>query len=174
MRRVALALFVLAIGSMSATTVTQGTWYDLAWNGPVGTPLTNGPGFAFTTDPGAPPWTFNATAPFTLFITDCCAGGDRFEVFDNSASVGVTPVPSTIGSCFGPPDGCVGNPALSQASFLFGAGSHSFTFTAFAEIASTSTEAFFRLDAADTPEPSTWIFLASGLGIAAFLRRRKA
>jgi hypothetical protein len=110
-------------------------------------------------------------APFTLFITDCCTSGDRFGVFDNTVSVGVTPVPSTADSCFLPPAGCVGNPGMSQASFLFGAGSHSFTFTAFAEI-SPAGEAFFRLDAA-TPEPSTWIFLASGLGVACFFRRRK-
>jgi hypothetical protein len=173
MRRFALtvALFVLSIGSMPAATIVQGTWYDLAWNGGVGTSLTDGPGFLGTTDPGAPPWTFNAAAPFTLFVTDCCTSGDRFEVFDNAVSVGITPVPSTMDTCFQPPAGCVGNPGMSQASFPFNAGSHSFAFTMFAEVAPNG-EAFFRLDAA-TPEPSTWIFFASGLAVAGFLRRRK-
>jgi hypothetical protein len=43
------------------------------------------------------PWTFSGAA--NIFIIDLFAAGDRFELFDNSVSLGQTSVPGQTGSC---------------------------------------------------------------------------
>jgi hypothetical protein len=81
--------------------------------------------------PGSPPWTFTLGASGgTLTVTDAFNIGDRFEVFDNNVSLGLTSVPGTSGSCGDDPEVCVTNSAVSHATFNLGSGAHSITIKA--------------------------------------------
>ncbi|HXU34418.1 MAG TPA: hypothetical protein VN851_27910 [Thermoanaerobaculia bacterium] len=99
---------------------------------------------------GTPPWTF--TAPpggVTLKVTDAFLRGDRFEVFDFGASIGLTSVPSTTGDCGDNPDPCFTDPLVSHAIFTLAAGPHQITIKANASPFGGGA-AYFRIDAAPT------------------------
>src|SRR5262249_4800721 len=77
------------------------------------------------------PWTFTGAA--SLFVLDLGDVGDRFEVFDNTVSLGMT---SNISNTGGNPCGSPGtldiacsqgNAAYSRGTFDLGSGDHSIT-----------------------------------------------
>lgn len=74
----------------------------------------------------APPWTFSTATASTLIVTDAFQSGERFEVFDFGASLGLTSAPG-LSDCSDDPVACLADPAMSQAAFLLAAGNHSLT-----------------------------------------------
>ena len=105
--------------SAAATAVGFGTWHEMSWSGFAPQPV----------DSPEPPWTFTATGPALLKVTDWACSGDRFEVFDFGVSLGETPPVADQQECFGSADACYADPRFSSGTFLLGPGEHSITVT---------------------------------------------
>jgi hypothetical protein len=123
------------------------------------------------TDPGDSPWTFVAPAAGAVFtVTDLQWDIDSFEVWDNGALVGATPLAgsATTFTCGIDPEVCIAA-NFSHGSFVFGAGAHSIElFNVDPE--GRSGDGAFRLD--PVPEPATLLLVGSGL-VGLTLRRRR-
>src|SRR5690242_1170283 len=78
----------------------------------------------------APPWTFVApTDGATLTLTDAFTSGDRFQVFDFGASLGLTSLPTGGSNCGSDPGVCLGTAGISSGTFSLAAGNHFLTIT---------------------------------------------
>lgn len=173
---------VLGITHSSALAgpILLGTWYQF-FSDPNHSPFAAGclgalpgqcPTVSNTVALDSPPWTFTASSPVLLTLTDVHLSGDRFDVFDSGTLLGSTP---TVGigriNCGFDPNGCLADPNFSHATLELAAGSHSLT--VFVHPAELNVEGFFRLD--PVPEPSTRVLLSAsawGLGLAAWRLRR--
>ena len=177
MRLIALLVaFVLVIAvPASATAILPGVWYGSIWSGPAPATLgagSSGTGPAGTAffDPGAGPWTVTVVGGgYSLLVVDCCASGDRFEVFDFGSSLGLTSASAPGATFCDDPVLCLADPGFSQGSFPLADGSYSFSITTVSGSQSFG-EAFFTVAA--VPEPGTLglVFLA-GSALLAFRRR---
>jgi hypothetical protein len=95
------------------------------------TPTLTPPAFFWNSGVGAlnneGPFTFNAATPVRLDVTDDFFQGDRFEVFDFGASLGLTSsVASALAGEVGP-EAAFNSPLWSHGSFFLSAGAHSIT-----------------------------------------------
>ena len=119
----------------------------------------------------APPWTFSSPSDAVfLTVVDAFEAGDRFEVFDFGASLGLTSLPASSFDCGDDPVVCLASPDTSKAVFLLPAGDHSITIVPTLVPSGSGTG---YLQAQVVPEPSTWLILGSGLVALAFARNRK-
>jgi hypothetical protein len=119
-----------------------------------------------TTFLDAPPWTFTAgAAGATLNVTDAFASGDRFEIFDFGASLGLTSASLPGFDCGDDPVPCLADLNMSHGLFALGAGNHSITI----ELAAGEPGAGYLLARGDlappppVPEPAALSLLAAGL-----------
>jgi hypothetical protein len=108
----------------------------------------------------APPWTFVAPiAGALLTVVDSFEAGDRFEIFDFGASLGLTSAPVGSADCGDDPVPCLADPNTSSGTFSLLAGAHSLTIV--------PTEGGFGSGylqvLAAVPAPGTLLLLASGL-----------
>src|SRR6266705_2363474 len=115
----------------SAGPIAVGPWFEFGF-GAAGTALTSGVGTVPGVNPPTtfldnPPWTFTCTTSCWLVVTDAFLSGDRFQFFDNLASIGLTSVPVLGSDCGNNVLGCLGNAAFSHGLFALTAGAHSIT-----------------------------------------------
>ena len=133
----------------------------------------------------APPWTFSG--PASVFVLDFGHIGDRFEIFDNGGSLGMTSNVTNTGL-----DPCglditcaLGNAGYSRGTFAFvGAGPHSLTINVIQNFSGCATagpggtnncfgnDVFSATSTAGVPEPGAVTLMGAGLLGLAFLRRR--
>ena len=128
-------------------------------------------GFCFSSDPatafiGAPAWTFVApTGGVTLTVIDAFLSGDRFEIFDFGANLGLTSNPVDGSDCGDSPLPCLADPSMSSAVLALGAGAHSLTIVPL--LAPGGGGSAF-LQVSTIPEPTSALLLSLGLaGLAA-------
>jgi hypothetical protein len=165
-----LAFFLLATLA-EAGSITVGPWYEFGFDpnhqptvagclpdDPTGVPCRAGIG---SLNLDTPPWTFTASSPVTLSVTDAFLSGDSFSIFDFGALVGSTPVVPMGASCGLDPNVCFADPAFSHATFGLLPGPHSLTITV--QPAQILGEGFLRVQA--VPEPSYVGLLAAVLAL---------
>ena len=117
-----LALGVSAGSAHAIALTTDGNWATFSFGS---TSSTATPDFQFTIGSGL---------EGTLDVTDYQFGGDIFEVFNNTTSLGKTSfVPSTFGNPYAstPDEGFANKDFFSSGSFLLGSGSYNIIVKAF-------------------------------------------
>ena len=183
MRKILLCSITLALAAVTAVAdvvPVDGSWHEFLF-GLAGTFVTScgGTGCVATIDPvaeqtSAPPWTF--AGPAVVTITDLFGRGDRLELFDNGAPVGLTSVPVNDGAVTCPSPGlgndilaCLADPTYSHGVFTLGGGAHSLTIEVTQNaLGTTAGVAVFQV----VPEPSAFApLLGIGLFGLAALRR---
>jgi YVTN family beta-propeller protein len=117
----------------------------------------------------APPWTFLAPAQGAILtVVDAFQAGDRFQVFDFGASIGLTSVPTGNANCGDDPVPCLATAGISKGSFNLAAGNHSLSITP--TLAPTGGgSGYLRVD--PVPEPVTWTLFGAGLVALGFFRQ---
>jgi len=125
-----------------------------------------------TTFAPAPPWTFTAPATGALFtVVDAFEAGDRFQVFDFGASLGLTSAPVGSADCGNDPVPCLAAAGTSKGTFTLAPGDHSITIVStLAPLGRGS--GYFRVDLIPVPEPVSWVLSCAGLGLLVMFRRR--
>jgi hypothetical protein len=176
-----LALAFAASAPALADPISLDTWYEFSFTDPgvpaVGCdPADPAGGFCIsssgtpTLPVGAPPWTLTGSAVLT--VTDAFESGDRFEVFDFGASLGLTSLPGLGGDCGDDPVPCLADPLISKGFFLLGAGSHEITLI---PVDSPSGGGSGYLGASVViPEPGSGLLFGASLAILALLYTRRA
>jgi hypothetical protein len=123
-----------------------------------------------------PPWTFTVPAGGALLtVTDVQNPGDSFNIFNSGVLIGLTPTVAANGNvfCGFDPVPCMQDSRFSSAVFSLAAGNYSITITA-RDSPFGSGVGYFRIDPAAVPEPTTILFLGTGLaGVAVKLRKRR-
>ncbi len=119
-----------------------------------------------------PPWAFSGAA--TATVLDLFQRGDRFELFDNSVSLGLTSAPPNDGAnpCGASIAVCLVASGYGVGVYNLGSGAHSLTilvnqFT----LAGGGGAAAFQVG---TPEPGTLVMPGMGLAGLGLFRYRKA
>lgn len=121
-------------------------------------------------------YSFSLTGHAVLKIVDGFTSGDRFEVFVNGISRGLTSMTTTgdrVGSRW---DDAYADADFTKRSFHFGPGTYIISIL----VAQRSPEtaglhnASVRLDTSPVPVPAAGLLLLSAIGAAAAARRRKA
>jgi len=120
-------------------------------------------------------FSFSLTQNAILSIVDGFVAGDRFEVFSNGASIGMTSIPGT-----GPNTGMNFDAALadgihSMGQFILGPGSYLISLVVLSR-SGTDTAGHIgaiRADTAPVPVPAAGALLLSALGAVALRRRRR-
>jgi hypothetical protein len=98
------------------------------------------------------PFTFNAATAVRLDVTDDFDQGDRFEVYDFGASIGLTSLVAIDDGGEVGPEAAFNSALWSSGSFLLSAGAHSITIAA---VVNTSNVGRGYLRALTIPEPSS-------------------
>ncbi len=178
-----LTLFLLARPAFSGA-IALGTWGEFGFSA-AGTPATgcdpNDPAGPFcvpssgtpTTFLDAPAWTFTAPATGALLtVTDAFEAGDRFEVFDFGASLGLTSLPFGSADCGDDPVPCLATAGISSRVFTLGSGAHSIRITPTLSPISGGAGYLLATAAAAIPEPATLLLLGCGMTALIFARKR--
>jgi hypothetical protein len=111
-----------------------------------------------------------------LSVVDAFASGDRFEIFDFGASLGLTSLPGVDGDCGDDPLTCLADASMSRLIVSLGAGLHSLSIvpTLAPNFGGTGyLHITGRPDSTPVPEPSSVLLFALGLlGMGVFQTRR--
>ena len=156
-----------------AATIDFGTWYQFQFDGSLGEVSPCVVCNLFPEVPPAPaqPWEFVAP-PGGVFITvsDAFDRLERFEVFADGVSLGLTSIPSGAGNCGSDINLCLADPDNSTGVFFVEPGTHTM---AIFQADGVEGLAAFRVDVAVIPEPAGLLLVGGGLA-ALLLRRRFA
>lgn len=117
---------------------------------------------------------FTLVGATLLKVTDAFQSGDRFDVTNFGASLGLTSLPGSVGDQINANyDAAFADSRWSSVSFLLAPGSYSISGTTVLSPFGGGGAAV-RLAVAAVPEPSTYAMLLAGLGMLGLIVRRRA
>lgn len=118
---------------------------------------------------------FTLAGTAELQVTDAFLSGDRFEVFINSISQGLTSAPTSLGDqAQADFDLAFSDAKWSSGSFLLGPGSYTVTGTTVLSPFGGGGAGIQLISAQGAvPEPATWALMILGLGTIGFAMRRR-
>jgi hypothetical protein len=164
---------------LDAAITPDGTWHEFEFSQATSAVFDCAGGCIGTVNPvavqDAPPWTF--TGPATITVLDLFQRGDRFQLFDNAASLGTTSVVVNDGT--NPCDNNIGcalaDTGYSRLVVAVGAGSHSLTLNIIQNATGTTGGAAVFQASASTvvPEPGTMMLMGGVLVGLGLLRSRR-
>ena len=174
LRCAAAAGLITVAPALSAGPILAGVWYEFGFS-IAGTPATgcdpDDPAGPFcipssgtpTQFLNAPPWTFSTATSAALTVTDAFTSGDRFQLFDFGASIGLTSLPSAaaIVDCGDDPAVCLATAGISRATFVLAGGPHSITLVPV--LSPDGGGAGYLRIAAAVPEPGSLVLVAVAL-----------
>ena len=162
-KALAVAATMLSAGSASAVTLNLDSGYSPFAFGAVGT-------MAKRT------FTFTLTGYAVLSLIDGFVSGDRWQVFVNNVSFGLSSIPVSGASSVGGKYAVAAtNPNFSSFMHRFGPGTYKITMLV-KQRSGTDTRDHLgaaRLDTAQVPVPAAGLMLISALGAAGALRKRR-
>jgi PEP-CTERM motif len=171
-------LALSAVPSFASAIAVDGSWHQFSF-GPVGSFASAcGGGCVSATNPTAeqltgPPWTFTGPAVFT--VLDLFMSVDRFQVFDNGVSLGLSSLETPGGTCDTNIGCALADTHYSRGVFTLGAGSHAITIQMVdSPVGSGSAVLQAAPVTAAVPEPSTLVLLGVGLGISGIVSRKRS
>lgn len=125
-------------------------------------------------------WQFTVEDSSLLTVTDAYLSGDRFEIFNFGASMGLTSDPATFGDFTDNFDIASADPRWSTGFFILGAGTYDIsgiaTLAPYQEGgAAIKLDRYYEEEPPPVvPEPASMFLLGSGLlGLAGIRRKRK-
>ncbi len=172
-------LGVMSVSMVQADPINVGDpWYAFEFGFP-GT-FAVGVSTHDSSNPGLPPWTYDATSATLVKITDSYTAGDMFNLYDLGVFVGTTSiVPTTATGTTNPtPDVDYLDPLLSHGLFALAPGHHELTIQTYQVYAGAENfpapvgVAFFQVTA--PLPPSAWLLGTGLLGLIGFRRFRKS
>jgi hypothetical protein len=168
----------VALAPALASDINVGQWYEFTFTGTgswgTAGSIAGGSG-AYAYVPAADPsWTFTASGPVKVTVTDAWVSGDQFGLWDAGSYLGATSAPTQGNYAGNDIQAALSDPYFSKGVYWLGAGSHSLDI----EIVDSPYgygNAYFRADA--VPEPAFYqmagLLALGGLGVFR-MRRRSA
>jgi hypothetical protein len=161
-KALAIAATLLSTGGASAATLNLGLgtgWNVFAFKG-AGQSAYN-------------KYSFTVAADAILTLVDGYLSGDRFQVFVDNVSRGLSSLPVNGGAKLGRKwDQALADPNFSKRTLYFTPGTYTLSMLVVSRSAGADQGAL-RLDTAVVPVPAGGLLLVSALGAAAVLRRRR-
>jgi hypothetical protein len=179
-----LALGLLLISKVQATTidlVADGQWNE--FNVDDLSSLSQGVEWIDLADSNSPTFgsalnyrfTINSGFKGLLSVVDAGFAGDRFEIFNNGQTLGLTSTTSNMTDFSNDFNGNFSNPNFSSGVFEFIEGEHDITGALFSSLQPfNATNGALKLEVTAVPLPGAYGLFLCSISLLAFIRRRRS